>query len=58
MPQPEDFDICWFDLAITPDILYKGQTLSEDILVAWYPDHCSQKQTRQKPHAYAERIPG
>lgn len=23
MPQPEDFDICWFDLAITPDILYR-----------------------------------
>ena len=21
--QPEDFDICWFDLAINPDILYR-----------------------------------
>lgn len=20
---PEDFDICWYDLAITPDILYR-----------------------------------
>ncbi len=23
VPQPEEFDICWFDLAITPDILYR-----------------------------------
>lgn len=22
-PQVEEFDICWFDLAITPDILYR-----------------------------------
>lgn len=22
-PQLEDFDICWFDLAITPDILHR-----------------------------------
>lgn len=22
-PQPEEFDICWFDLAIAPDILYR-----------------------------------
>jgi len=21
--QPDEFDICWFDLAITPDVLYK-----------------------------------
>ena len=23
VPQPEEFDIVWFDLAITPDILYR-----------------------------------
>ena len=21
--QPDEFDICWFDLAVTPDILYR-----------------------------------
>lgn len=23
VPQPEEFDICWFDLHINPDILYR-----------------------------------
>ena len=23
VPQPEEFDIVWFDLAISPDILYR-----------------------------------
>ena len=23
MPQPEEFDVCWFDLAIAPEVLHK-----------------------------------
>jgi len=26
VPQPEEFDICWFDLAITPDIDFFPET--------------------------------